>query len=115
MYSVAALHAASGELAAITDLDADPDSPGWGFQLLTAVTRPHRGHRLGLLVKTAMLDWLAEAEPQLERIVTGNAAVNQHMIAINEELGYELLEPPGQSYEIAVTDLYRLPEAYSVP
>jgi GNAT superfamily N-acetyltransferase len=109
VYTIAALHAASGEMAALTDIEADPESPGWGFQLLTAVTRPHRGHRLGLLVKTAMLDWLAEAEPQLERIVTGNAAVNQHMIAINEQLGYELLEPPGQSYEIAVADLRRLP------
>ena len=49
--------------------------------------------------------WLAEAEPQLERIVTGNAAANQHMIAINEELGYELLEPLGQSYEMPVADL----------
>ena len=58
-----------------------------------------------MLVKTAMLDWLAEAEPQLERIVTGNAAVNQHMIAINDQLGYELLEPSAQSYEIAVADL----------
>ena len=44
-----------------------------------------------------MLDWLAEAEPQLERIVTGNAAVNQHMIAINDQLGYELLEPRRRS------------------
>jgi GNAT superfamily N-acetyltransferase len=109
IYTVAAVHAASGEMAAITDVEADPESPGWGYQLLTAVTRPHRGHRLGLLVKTAMLDWLAVAEPQLERIITGNAAVNQHMISINQQLGYELLEPPGQSYEIAVADLYRLP------
>jgi GNAT superfamily N-acetyltransferase len=111
VYTVAAVHDASGELAAITDLDADLDSPGWGYQMLTAVTRPHRGHRLGLLVKTAMLEWLAEAEPQLERIITGNAAVNQHMIAINQELGYQLLEPPGQSYEIAVADLHRSPAA----
>jgi GNAT superfamily N-acetyltransferase len=111
VYTIAALHDASGEIASITDVEADPESPAWGYQLLTAVTRPHRGHRLGLLVKTAMLDWLAEAEPQLERIVTGNAAVNQRMIAINTELGYELLEPPGQSYEIAVADLYRLPAA----
>jgi RimJ/RimL family protein N-acetyltransferase len=96
-------------MAALTDVEADPETPQWGFQLLTAVTRPHRGHRLGLLVKTAMLEWLAVAEPRLERIVTGNAAVNQHMIAINEQLGYELLEPPGQSYEIAVADLRRLP------
>ena len=109
IYTIAALHDASGEMAAVTDVEADPESPTWGYQLLTAVTRPHRGHRLGLLVKAAMLEWLAVAEPQLERIITGNAAVNEHMIAINQQLGYELLEPPGQSYEIAVADLYRLP------
>jgi GNAT superfamily N-acetyltransferase/RimJ/RimL family protein N-acetyltransferase len=105
VYTLAALHDASGEMAAVTAVEADQDNPGWGHQQLTAVIRTHRGHRLGLLVKTAMLDWLATAEPQLERIVTGNAAVNQHMIAINDQLGYELLEPPTQSYEIAVADL----------
>jgi GNAT superfamily N-acetyltransferase len=113
VYSVAALHAASGEMAAITDVEADPESPTWGYQLLTAVTRPHRGHRLGLLVKAAMLEWLAVAEPQLERIITGNAAVNQHMIAINAPLGNALPAPPGQSYEIAVADLYQLPATVS--
>jgi len=66
------------------------------------VTRKHRGHRLGLLVKAAMIDWLAEAEPGIERIVTYNAAANDHMVAINEQLGYELLEPLEQSYELAV-------------
>jgi GNAT superfamily N-acetyltransferase len=105
MYTLAALHDASGAMAAVTAVETDPDNPAWGHQQITAVTRLHRGHRLGLLVKTAMLDWLAEAEPQLERIVTGNAAVNQHMISINEELGYELLEPLSQSYEVAVADL----------
>jgi GNAT superfamily N-acetyltransferase len=105
VYTLAALHDVSGEMAAVTAVEADPDNPEWGHQLITAVTRPHRGHRLGLLVKTAMLDWLAETEPQLGRIVTGNAAVNQHMIAINEELGYELLEPLTQSYEVPVADL----------
>jgi GNAT superfamily N-acetyltransferase len=101
VYTLAALHDASGEMAAVTAVEADPDNPSWGHQQLTAVIRKHRGHRLGLLVKTAMLEWLAEVEPQLERIVTGNAAVNQHMIAINDQLGYELLEPSAQSYEIA--------------
>jgi len=102
VYTLAALHAATGEMAAVTQVQAGSDDREWGDQLVTAVTRPHRGHRLGLLVKTAMLDWLATAEPQLGRIVTGNAAVNQYMIAINEELGYELLEPLAQSYELAV-------------
>jgi GNAT superfamily N-acetyltransferase len=105
MYTLAALHDASGEMAAVTAVEPDPDHPEWAYQQLTAVTRPHRGHRLGLLVKAAMLEWLAEAEPRLERIVTGNAAVNQHMIAINEELGYELLEPLSQSQEVTVANL----------
>jgi GNAT superfamily N-acetyltransferase len=104
IYTLAALHVASGEMAAVTEVEADPDNPEWGHQLLTAVTRKHRGHRLGLLVKTAMLDRLAVAEPALGRIVTGNAAANRHMIAINEELGYELLRPLGQSYELPVAD-----------
>ena len=73
-------------------LFAQPEAPGWGFQELTAVTRPHRGHRLGLLVKVAMLDLLAVAEPGLERIVTGNAAANDHMIAINADLGFRVLD-----------------------
>ena len=102
VYTLVALHDASGEIAAVTAVDIDRDIQGWGYQLLTAVTRKHRGHRLGMLVKTAMLDWLAEAEPSLERILTGNAAVNQYMIAINEELGYELLPPLAQSYELPV-------------
>ena len=87
-YSLAALHDATGTLAAMTQIIVHPDAPRWGMQALTAVTRAHRGHRLGLLVKTAMLDWLAETEPRLEHVETWNAGSNQHMIAINEALGY---------------------------
>ena len=86
-YSVAAV-AAGGDFAALTQVTVDPGSPEWAFQEMTAVTRPHRGHRLGLLVKVAMLEMLAEVEPQLRRIVTSNAEVNVHMVAVNEALGY---------------------------
>jgi GNAT superfamily N-acetyltransferase len=94
-YSVAAQHDASAELAALTVVMVDPADPGWGHQMVTAVTRKHRGHRLGLLVKIAMMDLLATAEPRVERIATWNSESNQHMIAINEALGYTIL---GQSY-----------------
>jgi hypothetical protein len=67
-YSVAARHDASGELAALTEMAVDPADPGWGHQLITGVISKHRGHRLGLLVKTAMLELLRATEPQLERI-----------------------------------------------
>jgi RimJ/RimL family protein N-acetyltransferase len=103
-YSVAAICDATGEMTALTQLEVDPDDPTWGHQGLTAVTRPHRGHRLGLLVKAAMLQWLAEAEPGLDRIETGNADSNEHMIAVNEALGFQPLEPFWQWYELPLRE-----------
>jgi RimJ/RimL family protein N-acetyltransferase len=91
-YAVAARAERDGKLVAITQLGVDPARPDWGVQELTAVVRPHRGHRLGLLVKLAMLDLLGEREPQVTRILTHNAEGNEHMIAINTALGFELLE-----------------------
>jgi GNAT superfamily N-acetyltransferase len=101
-YSVAALHDATGEMAGLSQVEVDPEKPEWGFQGLTAVIRAHRGHRLGLLTKATMLEWLASAEPKLERIVTGNAASNEHMIAVNETLGYEVYGPGWQFSEMPV-------------
>jgi GNAT superfamily N-acetyltransferase len=93
-HSLAAVRDVTGEMAALTVVSVDPGVPDWGHQLITAVTRPHRGHRLGLLTKAAMMGWLAEAEPQVRRIVTWNSASNRHMIAVNEELGYEVSGRP---------------------
>ncbi|WP_216893920.1 GNAT family N-acetyltransferase [Nocardia alni] len=104
-YSVAAVREATGEMAAITELTIDPDEPEWAYQHLTAVTRPHRGHRLGILVKTAMMQLLAETEPRLKRIRTRNGADNEHMIAVNETLGHRLTRSGPRFYEIPVTDV----------
>jgi GNAT superfamily N-acetyltransferase len=90
-YSVAAIQDGTGEMAALTQVTVDPaGEPGWAYQQLTAVTRPHRGHRLGMLLKVAMLGWLAEAEPRLRHIMTFNAVPNQYMIAVNEALGHRV-------------------------
>ena len=105
MYTVAARHDSSGALAGLTQVGADPQTPGWGFQELTAVARPHRGHRLGLRVKLAMLDLLASREPEITRIITGNAAANKHMIAINEALGFRVLDR-WTSWRITVADAF---------
>ncbi len=91
-YSLAARAERGGALVAITQLGVDPLDPSWGSQSLTAVAAPHRGHRLGLLVKVAMLELLAAHEPYLTQIVTMTAEGNEHMDAINTELGYEVLE-----------------------
>jgi GNAT superfamily N-acetyltransferase len=91
-YSVAAIARDSGELAAITQVNVEPERPAWGWQEVTAVTKPHRGHRLGLLVKVAMMELLAELEPELRYVVTFNAEPNAHMIGVNEQLGYEVTD-----------------------
>ena len=83
----------------------DPADPGSGHQMLTGVTREHRGHRLGLLVKVAMLEVLRAAEPQLERIDTWNAESNRYMIAVNEALGYTVLGPPASWWKLDVAAL----------
>jgi hypothetical protein len=53
-------------------------------------------------LKSAMLEWLATAEPGLRTIVTGNADSNEHMIAINEQLGYEQVHPGWQAQTLDI-------------
>ncbi|TQK71367.1 GNAT family N-acetyltransferase [Nocardioides sp. SLBN-35] len=90
-YRLVARHLPTGELAGQTCVGVLAADPTWGEQDDTTVTRPHRGHRLGLLLKIGMLRWLAEAEPDLVRIDTWNAESNAHMIGVNEVLGYRVM------------------------
>lgn len=48
----------------------------------------HRGHRLGALVKAAVLRDLAAQLPQVRRISTYNSHSNTPMVAVNEALGF---------------------------
>jgi GNAT superfamily N-acetyltransferase len=88
IYRLIARHRSSGELAGHTVLAVEVEQPWLGSQLDTSVARQHRGHRLGLLLKIAMLHWMRDLEPQLRSITTSNAASNAHMVGINEALGY---------------------------
>jgi len=88
LYRLVARHRTTGEVAGHTAVAVDTEQPQLGHQHDTSVMRAHRGHRLGLLLKAEMGRWLAEAEPQVTSVDTWNAESNQHMIAINERLGY---------------------------
>lgn len=83
-----ARHRTTGELAGNTVVAVEAERPHIGHQQDTSVVASHRGHRLGLLLKTAMLLHLADKEPQVRTIDTFNAESNDHMIAVNEDLGY---------------------------
>ena len=88
---VLARHRGTGELAGHTVVAVDSTRPWIGDQHDTAVARDHRGHRLGLLLKTDMLRWLREEEPALATIDTFNAESNDHMVGVNERLGYRIM------------------------
>jgi len=90
LYRVAARHRETGEVGGHTVMVVNPLRPTFGGQGDTAVSRQHRGHRLGLLLKIDMMHWLADAEPQLEVIETWNNADNIFMISVNESIGYRL-------------------------
>lgn len=91
MHRLVARHVPTGELAAQTVVTVSIAEPTWGEQHDTSVTRAHRGHRLGLLLKAEMLHRLREDEPQLATIDTWNAESNDHMIGVNEILGYQVM------------------------
>lgn len=88
----AAEHVPTGTLAAFTVLvvrpGEGPDVPPAVFQDATLVSREHRGHRLGMLVKVANVRALAQTFPTARRIHTWNAEENTHMLAINVALGF---------------------------
>ncbi len=86
-----AQHRGTGELAGHTIVAVEQERPTIGHQHDTSVVREHRGRRLGLLLKAGMLRWLSETEPQLESLDTWNAESNDHMIDVNERLGYRVL------------------------
>ncbi|HSZ36136.1 MAG TPA: GNAT family N-acetyltransferase [Acidimicrobiales bacterium] len=85
-----AQHVPSGRLVAVTELGVAADAPDEAWQQITVVHPDHRGHRLGLAVKLANLDLLAEHAGDVRIVQTGNAAVNKPMIAVNEMMGFEV-------------------------
>ncbi|UMG91438.1 hypothetical protein [Nocardioides sp. TF02-7] len=88
MFTTVALDA-DGAVAAYTDVMVPGHDPERCYQWGTMVARAHRGHRLGLAVKVANLrNLLATADVAGRRLVTWNAEVNDHMIAINERMGF---------------------------
>lgn len=89
---VAAAVAPDGELVGWTENRLNAAQSGVAFVNGTMVVPEHRGHRLGLAMKLATHRVLRAAYPECELIVTSNADVNAHMNAINEAMGYRVIE-----------------------
>ena len=91
VYRLLARRREDGAWAGHTVVCVDRHRPGVAFQEDTTVVSGHRGHRLGIRLKTAMLKWLRDAEPGLTTIDTWNAVSNRHMIAVNDAIGCQVV------------------------
>jgi len=86
--------APDGELAGYTALMvSSPDAAAaqWG----TLVRRGHRGHGLGYGLKTAVIGLLQRERPDITATITSNALTNTAMVAVNDRLGYEVVDYVG--------------------
>lgn len=91
-YSTGLVHESSDRLVAVSALAVEPGNPWHAFQWITIVDPDHRGHRLGTVAKLENLRYARAHEPDLRVIDTWNAAVNEHMISINEAMGFRAVD-----------------------
>jgi GNAT superfamily N-acetyltransferase len=85
--TVAAEHVPSGDLVGFTELTLPVGGGAHAIQEDTLVLREHRGRRLGMLLKAANLEQLAERHPGTD-VTTFNAEENRPMLDVNEALGF---------------------------
>jgi GNAT superfamily N-acetyltransferase len=95
-YATVALDA-DGQVVAYTQIAVSSDGTGKAYQGGTLVRRDHRGHRLGLAVKAANLRLLHDTGlGDITQLVTYNAASNEHMVGVNDRLGFRPVEWAGE-------------------
>ncbi|MEU7601952.1 GNAT family N-acetyltransferase [Streptomyces sp. NPDC041003] len=87
LLTLAAVHD-DGAMAGYTEILLPRGAAPRAQQYDTAVVPAHRGHGLGLWLKTAMVRRLRAEHPGVVEIETDNAEDNVHMLAVNRELGF---------------------------
>ena len=90
--ATAVVHEQTGQVAGITDIGVNRMRTDVAYQWDTIVDPDHRGHRLGMVMKTYNHLHLARTVPEARWINTWNAASNSYMVAVNDALGFEIAE-----------------------
>ncbi len=75
-----------------TEVTFEPWQPTLALQQNTAIDPAHRGLGLAKWAKAAMLMRIREQRPDVDGVRTGNAFSNKPMLAINDALGFNVVE-----------------------
>jgi GNAT superfamily N-acetyltransferase len=105
-YLVLAIHEASGEVAALTELVVPTQHPTRADQYDTIVVPEHQGVGLERAIKARMLAEIGDIETRLTEVQTWNALENNPMADVNAELGFRP-DREWREYEADVLDLIR--------
>lgn len=92
MFMTVAIHEQTGAVAGLTEIAVNVAEPEVSYQWETIVDPVHRGHGLGLVVKSWNHRLVAEQSPATRWVNTWNAASNSFMISVNERMGFEVVE-----------------------
>ncbi|MGH2396412.1 MAG: GNAT family N-acetyltransferase [bacterium] len=88
-WTMVAREKATGAFAGFTEVSWHPNRTELLRQAGTGVLEPYQNLGLGRWLKAAMLEKVLRERPQVKRIRTGNATVNEPMLKINIELGFK--------------------------
>ena len=91
-FGTLAVHETTGQVAGFTDVGFSRYQPEVAYQWETIVDRDHRGHGLGLVLKTHNHRQLRQQSPATRWINTWNAESNSFMVCINERLGFRPMD-----------------------
>jgi mycothiol synthase len=95
-----AVDEASGRFVGTTDITIRPGNPDRVHVGDTGVDPAHRGKSLGKWLKAAMTRRILDGLPDVRWVITFNAASNDAMLAINNQLGFR---------QSAVTTMWQVP------
>ena len=79
----------TSELVGMTELILAQHRPALALQDETLVVRTHRGHRLGMRLKLANLEQLANVAPEVRTVYSWTHSGNDRMNWVNAQLGFQ--------------------------